>query len=271
MDTKIFNKTKFLTIGVTMGVALTSLAACSPGRAEPENTVEKVEGAGYESPEKAVEAYVNFLQEQNLKGAMSAFAVESYADHYDMAENYEYVRSFMAYTANGGQMTPGLYFDSDMTRDLNIESRRAYVFKGIQNQLMQIIEENTDETEIVENIYRQISFEDDKVTTEEVMDFLSTDPELDTIVIGEFLSEEDFDLPDFRMIDNAMEAKERSWGSDVEEVMVELNIAGEDYTLFMLCVCYDDKWYVAEFNNPIGQSYGVSYSSMGLVQKEFHR
>ena len=39
----------------------------------------------------------------------------------------------------------------------------------------------------------------------------------------------------------------------------------------MLCVCYDDKWYVADFNNPIGQSYGVSYSSKGLVQKEFHR
>ena len=50
--------------------------------------------------------------------------------------------------------------------------------------------------------------------------------------------------------------------------MVKLKIGGKDYTLFMLCVCYDGKWYIAEFNNTIGLSYGITAVSKGLVSDE---
>ena len=278
MNSKILIKTRKLIIGVTMGAVLTSLISCSPlglnskKTADNEGNKVKVEGEGYSSPEKAVEAYVKYLKEENLEGAMSTFAVESYADNFDMKAYYEYIQSYTAFITNGGQMTSGFYFDSDMSRDMNIESRRAYIFGGIQKQMMQIIEHNSPDKRIVENINQQIRFDDEDVSAESVMNFLSTDPMLESIVIGDFLTLEDFNLPNTQVIDKALEDKERIWGSDVEEVAVELNIAHEDYKLLMLCVCYDDKWYLAEFGNPIGQNYGVTYISMGMVpEEEFSR
>ena len=50
--------------------------------------------------------------------------------------------------------------------------------------------------------------------------------------------------------------------------MVKLKIGGKDYTLFMLCVCYDDKWYIADFNNPITLALGISPGGKGLVPDE---
>ena len=98
------------------------------------------------------------------------------------------------------------------------------------------------------------------------MNFLSIDPALDSIVIGDFLSVEDFDVqPDYLKI--ALDSKAKCWNSDVEVVAVEVNISGKDYTLFMLCVCYDEKWYIAEFNNVIAQSFGVS-GGKGLVPSD---
>ena len=119
---KGFGKAAFLLIGLVIGIALTSILSYFLLMKNPKNTSEKLEGTGYDSPEKAVEAYVNYLKEGNLKGIISTFAVESYVDNYDMTEHYKYYQSFLPYGAGGEQMTSGLYFDSDMSRDLNIES-----------------------------------------------------------------------------------------------------------------------------------------------------
>lgn len=277
MKSKNLNKTKILVIGITMGALLTSLISCSPlginsKTADKEENIVKVEGTGYASPEKAVEAYLNYLKEENLEGAMSTFAVESYADNFDMKAYYEYMQSYTAFITNGGQMTSGFYFDSDMSRDINIESRRAYICSGINKQLMQIVKTNSPDTRIAENLNQQIRFEDDNISAGDVMTFLSTDPMLDSIAIGEYLTIEDFDFPNTQTRDKAMEDKEKYWGADLEEVIVELNIAHEDYTLFMLCVCYDNKWYVADFGNPTGLNCGITYVSMGMVpEEEFSR
>jgi len=99
------------------------------------------------------------------------------------------------------------------------------------------------------------------------MNFLSTDPELESIEIGKFLDEDDFEVNE-DSVERAVESLEKIWDSDVQPVMVELEIAGEDYTLFMLCVNYDGKWYNADFNNTIALSLGVGSTSKGLVPNE---
>ncbi len=285
MNLKNLNKTKLLITGLAVGAMLTSTVSCRPiitnlvksddndDRTEPEFANElvvssdKLEGEGYESPEKAVEAYLNYLKNEDIKGAMSTFAVESYVDNYDIEEYYNYAQSFSAFIVNGAQTYAGFYSDSVISRDMNIEARRSYIYSGIHDQIMQIMLDKTDEDKIVENYYYKKTFAEENISTENVMNFLSIDPALeDSIVIGDFLSVEDFDVqPDFLKI--ALDSKEKCWSSDVEAVAVEVNISGKDYILFMLCVCYDEKWYIAEFSNVIAQNLGV-IAGKGLVPSD---
>ena len=260
-------KAIFLIIGLALGALLTALVMCIVLKTKSGETLKSVEGEGYESAEEAVTAYLNYLKEGNLEGVISTFAVESYVDNYDMDEYFEYMQQFNPFIANGGQMTTGFYFDSDMARDLNIESRRAYILYNLHKQLMQIISHETDEEEIVETISDGRLYTFDEDSCKSVMKFLSTDPELDSIDIGNFLEHEDFGLPDDG-IKRTMKSLKKRWGADVEQVIVELEIADEDYTLFMLCVCYDGKWYIAEFNNPTALALGTKPNDRGLVHED---
>ena len=261
-------KAIFLIIGLAVGVVFTALVMCIAHKMISEKTPKTMEGEGYDSPEEAVEAYLNFLKEGNLEGVISTFAVESYADNYDMEEGYKRARQFSAFSQIGGQMTTGLYFDSDMSRDFNIESRRAFIIYSLHKQLLEIALQNTDEEEIADAVNDMILYRfEDEDEAEDIMDFLSTDLELDSIDIDNYLDERDFDVPD-EMLKRERKSLEKCWGSDVESVMVEVEIADEDYMLFALCVCYDGKWYIADFNNPIAYSLGLSLAYRGLVPKE---
>ena len=268
---KGFGKGTFLIIGLTIGVVFTCLLFAVVMTMKSKKAPAKLEGAGYESAEEAVEAYVNFLKEENFEGIISTFAVESYLDNYDMEEYFDYVQTFNVYAATGGLITTGFYSDSDFSRDLTIESRRAYILSGIHRQLLQVMVQNTDEEELAENVFdgaavRQV----EDVDTEAIMNFLSTDLDLDTIELGHYRDEKYYDIPK-DSIKRYLKDYEDIWGAELEMVTVELEIDDEDYTLFMLCVCYDGKWYVADFNNPITLCLGISPGCKGLVPAELFK
>ncbi len=259
----------FLLIGLTVGVVLTCLLMAVVMTMNSKKAPAKVEGAGYDSAEEAVDAYLNFLKEGDLEGVISTFAVESYADNYDMEAYFDRLQQFNSFITNGGQMTTGFYFDSDMSRDLNIESRRAYILYCLHKQLMEIVVRNTDEEDVVDAVtdMRVYMFHGDD-DIESVMDFLATDPELGSIEIKKHLDEDDYDFASEEAMNMAVKSLKKCWGSDIEQVVVEIEIGDEDYTLFMLCVCYDGKWYIADFGNPTGQFLGVKETSKGLIPEE---
>ena len=264
---KSSGKALSLVIGLVIGAVITAgIALCLMKTGS--KTCAKIEGAGYSSPEKAVEAYVNYLKEGNLEGAVSTFAVESYVENFDMTGYYEYIRTFNPYNTCGRQSIVGLYSDSELTNDLLIESRKSYILAGIQRQLLQIIKNNTDNEDLEYTTSTGNTYVfDNPDEAETIIDFLSIDPELDTIEIGDFLDNDDFDVPE-EAIERQLEADEEIWDTDTEMVIVELEIDGEDYTLFMLCVCYDGKWYIGEFDNNVGFYLGLGYISMGLISDE---
>ena len=265
---KGIGKVIFLIIGLAVGVVLTALIMFAVMALKSEKAPETLEGAGYETAEEAVEAYVNFLKEENYEGILSTFAVESYLDNYDMTEYFEYIQAFNVYASTGGLMTTGFYSDSDFARELTIESRRAYILSGVNRQLTQVLAQNSDEEEIAKDVAEGNTVrQGDEIDADAIMNFLETDLELDSIEIGHFRDERDYDVP-AESIKNYLKHYEKMWGSEIEPVTVEIEIDNVDYTLFMLCVCYDDKWYIADFNNPITLALGISPGGKGLVPDE---
>ena len=265
---KGFGKATFLIIGLTIGVVLTCLIACIVMTVNSKKAPAQMEGAGYDSPEEAVEAYLNYLKDGDLDGVISTFAVESYVDNYDMSAYFERVQVYRPFLQSGAQLNGAFYFESDLSRELNIESRRAYILNGLYKQMLQIIICNADDEEFADEIYDAMMYAtEDKGAVKDVMRFLSTDPELNSIEIDRFHDEGDYDLYEegIKMLTKSLK---KCWGSDIESVMVDLEIADEDYTLFMLCVCYDGKWYIAEFNNPVALTLGAPIIGGGLVTDE---
>ena len=266
---KGFGKGTFLIIGLTIGVVFTCLLFAVVMTMNSKKAPAKIEGAGYDSPEEAVEAYLNFLKEGDLDGAVSTFAVESCVDNYDIEEHLEWVQYFGATMPLGGRQTPTLIYDSDFSRELNIESRRSYILNGICGQMMSITVMSTDEEDVVDGLVSRAMYElEDKDAAENVVNFLAIDPKLETIEIGDRLDEDDFFDSDFDL-NKYMKRYKKIWGSDIEMVTLEMEIDNEDYTLFMICVCYDGKWYVADFNNPLGLSLGTSTICKGLVPDDY--
>ena len=62
---KGIGKVIFLIIGLAVGVVLTTLIMFAVMSLKSQKAPETLEGAGYETAEEAVEAYVNFLKEEN--------------------------------------------------------------------------------------------------------------------------------------------------------------------------------------------------------------
>ena len=121
---------------------------------------------------------------------------------------------------------------------------------------------------ISQRYYRISNVAVDEIDSDAIMNFLGTDLKLDSIEIGHFRDDKYYDVPS-DSIKNYLKHYKKMWGSDIESVCLEIEIDGEDYTLFMLCVCYDDRWYIADFNNPITLSLGISPGGKGLVPEEY--
>ncbi len=52
---------------------------------------------------------------------------------------------------------------------------------------------------------------------------------------------------------------------ELRNMIVQLNIGGEDYLLCMDCVRYGDKWYNCSFSGVLGSYIGISSSYAGLI------
>jgi hypothetical protein len=58
---------------------------------------------------------------------------------------------------------------------------------------------------------------------------------------------------------------EKIFGGDIECLVAELDIDGEDYLLFADLIKYEDKWYVLRTNGFAGMFIGLTATSGGIV------
>ena len=115
--------------------ALTLRSANEPAPAAAENG--KIEGDGFATPEEAITAFAEALQEGDLDKMISTFAIESYCERYDMAGLIQRVASIQpTFLITPGY--PALDQTEDFTTRLNAEDRRADLILKIERPLMMI-------------------------------------------------------------------------------------------------------------------------------------
>ena len=109
----------------------TSSARSSPLRTR--DTAATQESAGYATPEDAVSAYIEALQQADLQVMARAFAIETFAANYDFTGYLELIR---AYSPTAPIKLPA---SDPFNVALNIESRSAQVVGGILYQYLKLV------------------------------------------------------------------------------------------------------------------------------------
>lgn len=111
-------------------VCLMLVCACVPFVALAETA--PYEGPGWATPEEAVEVYLEGLRTQDLSMMISAYAVETYVDHFDLQA---LLARIGAYTVG---MAPRLPNANPLLRDINVEARRNEIVQGVLWQMSAI-------------------------------------------------------------------------------------------------------------------------------------
>lgn len=225
------------------------LTACS---AEPQN----VETKGYDTPEKAAAAYLEGFKKKDLQQMEGAFAIESYVNHYDFDGNLERLG---AYIYVQEIKLPDV---NQLTRDLNIENRRASVANSILQQYVTLA---SLDFEIVEP---QILKDERAVElfTEGFSKGLKS-VETETIKLIGFIPPDK--LSDiYSTDDNQKNLKTLAdiCGADkIESSAAVFELSGKPYLLCLDVVNYGGKWFVYRLNGNVGVLMGLSVSTSGIV------
>jgi hypothetical protein len=218
-----------------------------------------IEGPGFATPEDAAKAYLTALRDQDLGAMISAFAVESYADHYDFEALVERLNS---YNFNFDMPFPNT---SDYTRQLNIESRRDRIVRQI---LLQYMLYNTPEAF---NDGTPVAFGDPDAVSDFVEDF-GRDTEdyiFEDLVITGTMSPEV--LTDNYMADanqENIEKQAKTFGVEMEDVanlVISFDANGGTWLFCPQAVRYDGRWYLQASGGNIAMLLGMSSYAGGLA------
>lgn len=210
------------------------LLLIAPLSALAEDDANRVEGPGFDTPEEAMTAYIEAFQRNDLSGMLSTFAVETFAERYDLAEQVERLHS---YSISSGYI-PGI---SGYSRALNVENRRFEIVNSIRNQYLVITGALCANGRTITN--------DERIPGEEFLAsiFASDDsPWLTAINFqGEFLDPNALTgLYDSEQVRENIARQLECYGGDEEQALAaRFEIAGKPYVQFVDVIRYGDRWY----------------------------
>ncbi len=212
---------------------------------------DKIEGKGYDTPEKAAEAYLIALRDQDIDAMISTFAIESYVENYDFNALIEFYKFY------GPNMEMPFPNSTPYTKELNAESRRQFIARNISNQFFycnDLIEDNEygktlslkdypDLVEDMEKASKDYFFEDLEITG-------SMDPE---------------DISDFYEGERNQEniAKQaKIYGAtkdEVANVVITFELDGDEYIFCPQLIEYNGRWYIQSFQGNLSNLIGIGY------------
>lgn len=227
------------------------------------------EGAGFETPEEAVEAYVAFFNEGDVSGMLSTFAIETYVDNVDVQE---YIERFHVVNMYYFQEIPA---SNDYIHSILILKRYASL---IDDLFRQYLKYNTPEEYEDLAIGKQVFFWEEGAAEAFIAAMSEAPMEnwFGKIELSRFLSMEEAGLDDVAEEAYFSERNQQSiqrwadcYGCDeLRDVPALLNIDGTNYLLCMQCARYGDQWYNISLDGNLTSILGIDLSCIGLVSME---
>jgi len=109
----------------------------------------RYEGAGFDSPEEAAAAYIEALRAGDLDRMISCFAIESYAEGYDLEARLDRVGALTAVDINSCPLPA----TTETGTDVNVELRRGQVVAYARTHFMTVSACGTDFWDIYKAAY----------------------------------------------------------------------------------------------------------------------
>lgn len=243
-------------------ICLMIVSACLPLFAVAER--QTYEGPGWATPEEAVTFYLEGLAALDLDKMISAYAVETYVDHFDMQAQ------LMRFGAYMSSMSPSLPNTNQLLRDLNVEARKNEITQSILGQLVSIClyEQNSAP---VTTFDREKIEEETKTFVEWLEDTLSA-AEVNTLKVLTFIPPEAVSevYASERNQANIM-AQCAPFEADEARSVIAIFSVGEKIGLLCCDVArYGEQWYMFKALGNIGSLIGLSASCGGVIAMDRH-
>ena len=225
----------------------------------------KMEGEGFDTPEQALETYIEGLKNNDVDQMIAAFAVETYVENYSLTKMVERLQSYQPVIG----YIPSI---SDYSVRLNIEKRRSDITNAIRNQYLVL---QGSKTVLGDNAYTSITMKDTYETAQELVDdlFVSDDTSiLDSIEFkGEFISPSA--LSDLYDSENNQEIMKKQLapfaGEDITSVAARFYCDGYPVLITADAIMYNGRWYLNSMSGNIGSLMGISSYLQGIIPLKY--
>lgn len=231
----------------------------------------KVEGAGYKTPEEALEAYIEGLKNNDVDQMLSAFAVESFAENYSIEKMIERLRAYMPTSG----YVPTI---SDFSLRLNTEQRRAEISRALRNNYLVLTESKAI---LGDNAGYPIPLSDYETEADENEPARALADDLfisdDSSVLGSIEFREEFidpaKLSDAYNKETVRETMERQMaqygGQDMESVAALFYCEGEPVFLCADAIQYDGLWYLCSLGGTVSAILGMDANLSGMFPVKY--
>ncbi len=218
----------------------------------------RFEGAGYESPEEAVAAYLQAMKNGDVAGMLASFAMETYVENVDAQASLWRVRAFMP----GNSALP---LGGDYQLQMAAAKRYAELADKLYYQWLALSWPD----EYGEFGAQAVMFQAEA----EVEAFRAALAENDVAPLLETLELVDFVAPaeliEVYLSQNNLKnlaQQAAAYGCDeLADVVARLSVGGEEWYQCMQCARYDGRWYNIAFSGNAGNMLGIDVYSAGLM------
>ena len=218
------------------------------------------EGPGWDTPEEAVMLYLEGMREQDVDKMVSACAVETHVDRFDMQAQLERVR---AYTP---AMIPRVPNSSDLLRTINIEIRRSSIMHAILWQVTAVCLDDK-----AYDFSQAIPFTGDNAD-EEIRAFVESFQKgfgevdfSDLSVLGFLPPEQLSELYASERNQENIKAQIAPFGAEESRSVIAVFTVGDRLgALFCDAARYGDKWFIHNAHGNAAMLVGLPAASYGM-------
>ena len=241
-------------------LALALLASCCAALAE----APKFEGAGYDSPEAAVEAYIEAFNAGDVWGMLSTFAIETAVDHMDQKAAIQRIGAWQSTIREGAPVFNGY------SRDLAVAQRVGAITNALNSSMLTYAWPEDFNT--FDGMPVHFNGDDADARIDAFLGgFAASDFAgwIGQVALERFVTAEDLGVGEAYFNESSQTNLARfakACGCDeLEERAAILNAAGRQYVQFMQCVRYGDRWYNYSQMPMLAHVCSIDVTTGGLV------